>query len=187
MEDIKILDLYWQRDEEAIVQTDHKYGRYCRSIAHNILHDPCDSEECVNDTWMQAWDSIPPARPKVLRLFLARITRNLSINRYEAKSTQKRGGGQTGLVLDELAECLADSHDVEREVEVKALGECVAQFVRSLPEREGNLFVRRYFYVESVSMIATRYHLSENNVMVILSRTRKKLKTHLEQEGYFHE
>lgn len=187
MEDTKILDLYWQRNEEAIVCTDHKYGSYCRTIAYNILGNHQDTEECVNDTWLQAWDSIPPARPNVLKLFLARITRNLSINRYDAKQAQKRGSGQTSLVLDELAECLADEHDVERAYESKALGECIAQFVRSLPEREANLFVRRYFYVESVAVIAKRYGLTDNHVMVILSRTRKKLKTHLEQEGYFHE
>jgi len=187
MEDTKILDLYWQRDEEAILQTDHKYGTYCRTIAYNILGDHQDVEECINDTWMQAWESIPPVRPKVLRLFLARITRNLSINRYNAKQAKKRGSGQTGLVLEELAECLADDHDVERAYEEKALGECIARFVRSLPEREAFLFVRRYFYVEPVSLIAERYHLTENNVMVILSRTRKKLKMHLKQEGYVHE
>ena len=187
MEDQKILDLYWQRNESAIAETEQKYGSYCRNIANNILHDTFDTEECVNDTWLQAWNSIPPARPNVFRLFLARITRNLSINRYEARQTQKRGAGQTSLVLDELAECLADHHDVERIYEAKALGECIAQFVRNLPEREGNLFVRRYFYVESVSTIARRYGMTENHVMVILSRTRKKLKVHLEQEGYYHE
>ena len=187
MEDTKILDLYWQRNEEAIVQTDHKYGSYCRTIAYNILRNHQDTEECVNDTWLQAWDNIPPARPNVLRLFLARITRNLSINRYMASQSQKRGGGQIPLVLEELAECLADDHDVDHTYEIKALGECIAQFVRSLPEREANLFVRRYFYVESVAVIAKRYGLTDNHVMVILSRTRKKLKTHLEQEGYFHE
>lgn len=187
MEDTKILDLYWQRDQEAIVQTDLKYGAYCGAIAQNILHDHQDTEECVNDTWMQAWDSIPPARPSVLRLFLARITRNLSINRYYARQSKKRGGGQTPLVLEELAECLTDRSDVESTYEAKALEECIAQFVRSLPEREANLFVRRYFYVESVAAIGKRYGMTDNHVMVSLSRTRKKMKLHLEQEGYFHE
>ena len=186
MDDEKIIDLYWQRDENAIAQTDQKYGTYCRTIAHNILHDHEDSEECVNDTWLQAWESIPPAWPGVLRLFLARITRNLSINRYYARSSQKRGGGQTALVLEELAECLADHSDVESTCEANELNECIRLFVRSLPEQEGNVFVRRYFFTDSVAEIARRYRLTENHVMVMLSRTRKKLRLHLEQEGYFY-
>ena len=187
MEDTSILELYWQRDENAIVETEQKYGAYCRSIANNILHDTYDSEECVNDTWLQTWNSIPPSRPNVLRLFLARITRNLSINRYHEKHAGKRGGSQTDLVLEELAECLADYRDVEQIYEARALGEYIAQFVRSLPEREANLFVRRYFYAESVSVIGKHYEMTDNHVIVSLSRTRKKLKHHLEQEGYFHE
>lgn len=187
MEDSKILDLYWQRDDDAIAQTDKKYGAYCFTIADNILHDRQDSEECVNDTWLQAWQTIPPARPNVLRLFLARITRNLSINRYYAKNTQKRGSGQTALVLEELAECLADRSDVESVYEAQELSETIRLFVRELPKREANVFVRRYFFTEPVAVIAGRYGLTENHVMVILSRTRKKLKLHLKKEGYFDE
>ncbi len=187
MEDSQILDLYWQRNDDAITQTDQKYGAYCHAIADNILHDHQDAEECVNDTWMQAWQTIPPTRPSVLRLFLARITRNLSINRYYARQTQKRGGGQTALVLEELKECLAATSDVESDYLAKELGESIRLFVRQLPEREANVFVRRYFFTESVAHIAARYNLTENHVMVILSRTRKKLKLHLKKEGYFDE
>lgn len=187
MEDAKILDLYWQRDDEAIIQTERKYGTYCLTISDNILHDRQDAEECVNDTWMQAWQTIPPTRPGVLRLFLARITRNLSINRYYSRQTQKRGGGETALVLEELKDCLAATSDVENDYLAKELGESIRLFVRQLPKREANVFVRRYFFTESMADIAARYVLTENYVMVILSRTRKKLKLHLEQEGYFHE
>lgn len=185
MEDSRIVALYWQRDADAIKETENKYGAYCFSIADNILHSKEDAEECVNDTWLKAWNAIPPKRPGKLQLFVARITRNLSFNRYKARSAEKRGGGEMPLVLDELSECVADNITVEQTYAAKALSECIRLFVRTLPERDGNVFVRRYFFTESVSEIAKKYALTESNVMVILSRTRKKLKTHLTKEGFF--
>ena len=184
MEDDQIIELYWQRNADAISETAGKYGAYCLAIAENILHSTEDSEECVNDTWLRAWNAIPPQRPAVLRIFLAKITRNLAFNRFNARNAEKRGGGEIALVLDELGECLGGGADAEAAFEAKELRRCVQHFVRSLPEREGNVLVRRYFFAEPVADIAKRYGLSENNVTVILSRTRKKLRAYLLKEGY---
>ena len=187
MEDNQIIDLYWQKNADAIKETDAKYGAYCFAIADNILHDKEDSEECVNDTWLHAWNAMPPQKPSKLRLFLSKITRNLSFNRFNARSAQKRGSGELVLVLDELNECIAVTRSAEREYEVKEPEQCIRLFVRALPERERNVFVRRYFYTEPVAAIAKRYNLTESNALAILSRTRKKLKTHLTREGFFSE
>ncbi len=184
MEDDQIVELYWQKDTNAISETANKYGAYCFVIADNILHSAEDSEECVNDTWLHAWNAIPPQRPNVLRLFLARITRNLSFDRFNARNAEKRGNGEIDLVVDEFGECLGGGTDTEAVYEAIELRESIRRFVRTLPEREGNVLVRRYFFVEPVAEIAKRYGLTENNVMVILSRTRKKLKAHLLKEGY---
>lgn len=183
MEDRQIVELYWQKSEDAIKETDRKYRAYCFTIANNILCNRQDSEECVNDTWLNAWNAIPPQKPKVLQTFLAKITRNLSFNRFHARSAQKRGSGEIILVLDELAECLSSKSNVESEYAAKELGQHIRLFVRALPEKDCNVFVRRYFFTESVREIAKRYQLTENNVMVILSRTRKKLKQYLIKEG----
>lgn len=187
MEDDRIIELYWQRNSDAIGETDSKYGAYCFTIAENILKNREDSEECLNDTWLNAWNAIPPQHPMNLRLFLAKITRNLAFNIYHARSAQKRGGGEIIIVLDELAECLASESNVENEYEARELGQSIRLFTRGLPWRDGNVFVRRYFYTESVKEIANRYGLTENHVMVILSRTRRKLKDHLIKEGFFDE
>ena len=187
MEDSQIIELYWQRNTDAITKTNSKYGAYCFTIANNILHSKEDSEECVNDTWLRAWNAIPPQKPGKLQIFLAKITRNLSFNRYNARMAEKRGGGEILFVLDELAECLAGESDVENAYQLKELNQCIRLFVRRLPARDGNVFVRRYFFTDPVAAIAKRYGLTENNVMVILSRTRKKLKAHLIKEGYFNE
>ena len=183
MEDSQIVELYWQKNADAIAETAGKYGLYCFTIAENILHNAEDSEECVNDTWLRAWNAIPPQKPIVFRMFLAKITRNLAFNRFNARNAEKRGGGEAALVLDELGECLGGA-DAEAAYEAKELRRCIQRFVRALPERDGNVLVRRYFFAEPVADIAKRYGLSENNVMVILSRTRKKLKAHLLKEGY---
>ena len=187
MEDGQIVELYWQRDTAAIAATAGKYGPYCFAIARHILDSREDAEECVNDTWLNAWNAMPPQRPARLRLFLARITRNLSFSRFRAGTAKKRGGGEIVLVLDELAECLAGGGDTAAECEARELGRCIRDFVRALPEREGNVFVRRYFFTEPAAEIARRYGLTENHVLVLLSRTRKKLRAHLIREGYCHE
>lgn len=187
MKDNQIIELYWSRDENAIRETNQKYGNYCFTVADNILHNREDSDECINDTWLQAWKAMPPQKPARLRIFLAKITRNLSFNRFNARTAQKRGGGEINFVLDELAECIASESDVEDEYAAKELGECIRKFVRSLSERDGNVFVRRYFFTEPVAEIAHRYNLTGNNVIVILSRTRMKLKTYLIKEGLCNE
>lgn len=184
MADRRIIDLYWQRDENAVRETDAVYGAYCCAIARNILGSREDAEECVSDTWLQAWNAIPPQRPANLRLFLAKITRNLAFNKYKARTADKRGGGEIAAVLDELEDCLADGTDTESAYFAKELEQGVGRFVRTLAERERCVFVRRYFFTEPVAEIAARYGLTENNVMVILSRTRQKLKNYLKQGGY---
>ncbi len=185
MEDDRIVALYWRKNPDAIKETENKYGAYCFSIADNILHCKEDAEECVNDTWLKTWDAIPPQKPGKLQLFLARITRNLSFNRYKARTAEKRGGGEIGLVLDELSECVAGNTTVEQVYAAKELSEFICLFVRALPERDANVFVRRYFFTESVSEIAKKYALTENHVIVILSRIRKKLKSQLIKEGFY--
>ena len=185
MTDEKIIELYFARNEVAIEETDRKYGMYCFQISNNILNCREDSEECVNDTWLKTWGSIPPTKPQCFRLFLARIVRNLSFNKYKAKYTDKRGNGEIALILDELEECIARKNDVEDFYMTKELQSTINMFVCSLPERECNVFVRRYFYSDSIKDISKRYALSENNVRVMLNRTRNKLKVRLKKEGYF--
>jgi len=184
LEDGQIVELFWQKNADAISETANKYGAYCFTIADNILHSAEDSEECVNDTWLHAWNAMPPQKPNVLRMFLAKITRNLSFNRFNARSVEKRGGGEITLVLDELSECLASKADVEAAYEATELEQLIRRFVRALSECDRNVFVRRYFFSEQTSVIAKRYGLTVNNVTVILSRTRKKLKLELMKEGY---
>ena len=187
MEDQKIIDLFWERDPEAIRYVNSSYGTYCFSIANHILGNQLDAEECVNDTWLRVWESIPPERPNFLRAFLGKITRNLAINRFQRETAQKRGGGELPLVLEELSCCITGSSDPEASVSAKELGKCVNAFVGSLPLRDRNVFVRRYFFTESVENIAKRYSLQKNNVLVILHRTRRKLKKYLIREGFLHE
>lgn len=184
MTDNQIIELYFKRSEYAIKETNRKYGKYCHSIAYKILDNHEDSEECVNDTWYLTWSNIPPTRPEYLKLYLARIVRNLSFNKYKAKNRKKRGAGEIHLVLEELEECVAGQYDVENEYIAEELSKSIGRFVSLLPEREANVFIRRYFYVEPVSVIAGRYKISANNVGVILARSRKKLKKTLEKEGY---
>lgn len=184
MTDDKIIESYWRREERAIRESDAKYGRYCLAIADNILYNREDSEECVNDTWLRAWHAIPPARPAKLKLYFAKITRNLALSRYAARTAKKRGGGEVALILDELAEVLREPDEVESEYMAKELAAAVNSFVYTLPERECNVFVRRYFYSEEIPEIAERYGISARNVTVMLSRTRGKLKQYLEKEGF---
>lgn len=184
MEDAQIVKLYWERNPEAIARSREKYGIYCFSLADRIVTSREDAEECVNDTWLHAWNSMPPHRPSALRIFLAKITRRVALNRWKAASAQKRGGGQLPLVLDELSECVSGQEDAEGAVETRELRRLLDQFIRELPAREGNIFLRRYFFTEPVGEIARQWGLTENHVSVLLSRTRKKLKLLLEKEGY---
>ncbi len=184
MTDEQIIDLYWRRDEQAIAESDSKYGSYCHTVANNILHNTEDASECVNDTWLKAWNAIPPMRPAHLDLFFAKLTRNLAFDRFKALTAAKRGGGEMPLILDELEECIAGPTDVESTFLSKELEACICQFVRKLPKRDRNVFIRRYFFAESIPDIAKRYRLTANNITVVLSRTRKKLKAYLDKEGF---
>lgn len=183
MKDAEIIELYWARDERAIRETQAMYGSYCYSIAWHILYDEGDADECVNDTWLRAWNSIPPGRPGRLALFLGTITRNLSLDRWKERRTMKRGGGEMALALDELAECIPDVHSTEDAVETAELERMINVFLRSLSERDCNIFLRRYWYMEEYSEIAKRFSLKPGTVKSSLFRTRNKLKGYLEREG----
>ena len=174
MEDRQIIELFFARDERAISETALKYERYCNMIANNILHDDLDSEECVNDAYLAAWNSIPPTNPDSLSAYLARLTRNLSINRYKSNMTQRRGGGEFALSLDELDDCIAAKNIEERE-----LGSLINDFLSQQKKEMRQVFVRRYFYSDSISDIAKRFAMSESKVKSMLHRTRLSLKDFL--------
>lgn len=186
MQDERIIRLFWERDPSAIPAVMGKYGNYCQTVAWNILGSREDAAECVNDTWLRVWNSIPPQRPVALRSYLAKITRNLAIHRYHAENAQKRGGGQLPLLLDELSECIGGC-DPAREHEAKELAESIRTFTASLPQRDCDIFLRRFFFGDTPSQIAARYAMTENHVRVNLSRSRKKLRQHLIREGYIYE
>jgi len=183
VEDKQIIELFCNRKENAIQKTEEKYGKFCLKIADNILRNQEDSEECVNDTWMKAWQSIPPTIPECLRIFLGKITRNLAFDKYRLNHSAKRGGGEINLVLEELEGVVAGKDNVEVQLEAKMLTEAINTYLHTLSERECNVFIRRYFFSETTAQIAKRYDLKESNVLMILSRTRKKLQAYLVQEG----
>lgn len=187
MEDSRIIELYWMRNSDAIIHSKEKYGSYCFTVANNILGNYEDSEECVNDTWLHAWNAMPPHRPTALRMFFAKITRSVSFDCFKRRCAQKRGSGEITAVLDELSECIAIETDIEDELITKELGECIRLFIRTLPEREGDIFLRRYFFTETLEQISRFYSLTPGHTAVILSRTRSKLKVLLIKEGYLHE
>lgn len=183
MDDQQIVDLYWRRDETAITVTQTKYGPYCRRVAANILSDPQDEEECVNDTWLGAWNAMPPHRPLHLPPFLGRITRNLAVSAVRSRSAKKRGGGGYQVALEELTDCVPTVPGADRAAEDRELEESINRFLRTLPERDRNVFLRRYWFVDSLEDIAQRYGLKENTVRTCLFRTRNKLRSYLEKEG----
>ena len=181
-DDQTIIRHYWERNEEALAETAEKYGSFCSSIAENILNDREDAKECVNDTYLKTWNSIPSNRPRIFPAFLGRIVRNLSFNRYNYLRTAKRGGGQISVVLDELSECIPD-RSASADLSDNELTEAINDFIASLSVRNRNIFVMRYWYTDSVGKIASELHLSENNVSVILARLKTKLRTHLAERG----
>lgn len=183
MEDSQIVSLYWQRNEQAIHATSAKYGRYCYRIAYNILSNQEDSEESVNDTYMKAWECMPPHRPSVLSAFLGKITRRISLNMRHNKSREKRGGGEIPVALDELSECIPSEADVERSVELKELSCAINGFLCTLPDTERDVFVCRYWFLASVQEISTKFAFSESKTKSMLFRTRNKLKRHLQEEA----
>ncbi|MBR6159607.1 MAG: sigma-70 family RNA polymerase sigma factor [Lachnospiraceae bacterium] len=183
MTDCEIVDLYWARSENAISETNVKYGGYCRKIAMNIVANDEDSEECINDTYLSAWNSMPEERPDLLAPYLAAITRNHALTLYRKTHSQKRGAGQLPLALDELLD-VAGSSSTEEEVDLSLLSGHINSFLGSLPPDNRIVFVRRYFYVDTLADIASALSMSEAGVKSLLFRLRQKLRDHLEKEGY---
>lgn len=183
MEDSQIIELYWNRSETAISQTAKKYGNYCKSIAMNILVNIEDADECVNDTYLHVWNAIPPNRPSFFRTWLGKITRNLSLDRYKKNRAQKRGGGEIELLFSELEACIPDIHNIEKEMEDLAVAQHISDFLRNSSKENRLIFLRRYFYGDSVLQIAGRFEISESKVKSSLFRTRNALKKYLMKEG----
>lgn len=183
MEDHEIINLYYDRAQQAITETSGKYNAYCMHIARAILGDEEDAKECVNDTWLKAWNTIPPQKPKHLAAYLGRITRNASIDRMRTRTRKQRGGRETELVLEELQDCIAHSINVEREIEGRELTAAINAFLGTLSAFDRNVFVCRYWYLDPVRDIAKATHASESRIKSILFRLRKKLRVYLEEEG----
>lgn len=183
MDDKKIVALFWQRTERAIAAVSDAYGPRLYAIARNILSSHHDAEECVNDTYLALWNSIPPQRPDPLLTYASRITRNIALNRLRNSRAERRRSDYD-LSLDELADCIGQ-RDLEQDLDVRLLGRCINAFLGTLSRENRNLFLRRYWFGDSVKEIAAAYSLSENIVSVRLSRIRNKLKDYLTQEGYY--
>ena len=183
MEDQKIIDLYFARSEDAIAETATRYGNYLSIIARSILCSREDTEECVNDTYLSAWDSIPPARPHSLKAYLAKITRHLALHRWEKANAEKRGGGEIPLVLSELSECLPDRSSAEDGIARSIFTDTLNSFLGSLSKEQRIVFLRRYWYNASIAEIASDMDMTEGKVKTILHRQRMKLRLVLEKEG----
>ncbi len=183
MDDRDIIDLYWQRSESAISETDKKYGRYCRYIAGNILRSDTEAEECVDDAYMNAWASIPPTRPHSLRTFIGKITRNVALNRYARNRAQKRYAGIEA-TLDEIEELIAAPSGAEESfIDTIALRDALNEFLGTLTRKARVIFVKRYWYLASIKEIADEINTSESSIKVALHRTRGELKQFLEEKG----
>lgn len=183
MDDSEIVALFFARSEAAIAETTKKYGKYCHSIAFHILHNDEDAEECVNDTYLNAWNSIPPHRPSCLRTFLGRLVRNLSLNKYKQLTAKKRGEGQLPMIIEELYECIPANNLTENIPETLVLTDVFNRFLGSLPETQRRIFMRRYWYFGSIKEIAKEYSMSEGSVKMSLLRARNGLKELLQKEG----
>jgi RNA polymerase sigma-70 factor (ECF subfamily) len=177
MDDNTIVGLFWQRSEDALTECGSKFGAYCRTIANNILRSDSDADECINETWLKAWNAIPPAKPTRLKAFLGKITRNIALDRYEAAHAQKRGGGVVEIALDELAEIAAP---VASDGEIT---HAINVFLHAEPPENTDIFVKRYWYLQSIKEIAAAYGYSENKIASLLLRMRGRLKQKLESEG----
>ena len=184
MSDEKIVDLYWQRDEQAIKETDIKYKKFLLSVAMNIVHDMCDSEECLNDTYIGTWNSIPPAKPILLQSFLATIMRRTAINRYNANKRQKRIASEFTVSLSDIEDFIADEGDMQAEFEAKELAKTISNYVRSLPDRQMYIFVSRFYIADSLSIISQELGCSIATVKREINVIKNGLKKQLESEGY---
>ena len=183
LEDSKIISLFFERSEQAIRELDCKYGPAVKKTAANILNNRLDVEECVNDAYLRTWNSIPPHVPNPLAGYVCRIARNLAVNRYHANNAEKRGGNYD-LVLDEMQECIPSEVNIETEYEAKELSAAINRFLSTLDREDRFLFVRRYWYADSVSDLATETHGSANRISVRLFRLREKLRKSLVKEGF---
>ena len=183
MNDSQIIDLYFRRSEQAIAETDARYGNYCYSIANNILYNSQDSEECVSDTYLQAWNRIPPTRPRILSVYLGRITRSLAIDAWRGKHAVKRGKGQLDVAIHELDRTLSSGEDLEEQLIRSELTAELDRFLRGLGDTERRVFVCRYWYMDPVADIARQFGFTEGKVASMLMRTRKKLKAYLLEKG----
>lgn len=184
MEDARIVDLYWARSEAAINETASKYGRYCYTIAHNILSNPEDADESVNDTYLDAWNSMPPHRPAVLSSYLGKITRRISIDRWRYRNADKRGAGEVPLALDELSDCIPSADSMEQRIEEKELTKAVNAFLSTLSAIERDIFISRYWFLFPLKRISAKLEISESKVKTTLFFTRKKLTAYLHKEGF---
>ena len=187
MEDAQIIERFFRREESALHETNRKYHGYCRKIAIQILQSPEDADEALNDTWLAAWNSIPPHRPERLQTFLGRLTRNIALNKLRSSQAVKRGAGNAEAVLDEVADWLRAEHDTESEADARMLADAINRFLHSQKEQHRKVFVRRYWYGDPVAEIAALYGMNEKTVATYLFRTRKKLKAFLQKEGYDYE
>ena len=184
MDDVMIVSLFEARDEAALAETQKKYGAYCRTIAERILSSREDAEECVNDAYRKAWDTIPPQKPTSLASYMGMLTRQLSLNRSRQNKRAKRGGGDIPLVLEELQECISDRGDVPSADDM-VLRDTLNRFLGELPRRTRKMFMRRYWFTDDVARIAADFGVTEGHVNVLLCRTRKKLKQYLEKEEIY--
>ena len=184
MDDKTIVELYWQRDESAISATQEKYGTYLMKIAGNILTLPEDAEESVNDTYLAAWNSIPPQKPAVLSTYLGKLTRRISISLFRRRHADKRRGSEFALALTEIENIIYDSTNPEAELDASLLGEAINKFLRSLKADERRVFIGRYFYMDPLSEVAAYCGMSESRAKSMLFRTRQKLKEYLKKEGF---
>ena len=184
LDDTKIVALYWDRNEEAIPVTAEKYGKYCLAVAGNILGNAEDAEECVNDTYLAAWNSIPPHRPAVLSTFLGKLTRNLSFNRYKKNTAEKRGKGEICAVLDELADIVSGTDSVASELERLELARAIDEFIGGLPKVKRDVFLCRYWYTESIAELSERFAMKPSAISMMLKRTRGKFQKYLTERGF---
>ncbi len=184
MEDKNIVELYWARNENAITETQNKYENYLTKIAYNILSDMEDSKESVNDTYLAAWNSMPPHKPDVLSAYLSKITRRISIDIFRRKNRQKRQGTEYALSLNELKDCVSKTDSAEDNFEIKLLANAINDFLRTLPDDARNLFIGRYYFLDSLKDAAKYCGMTESKAKSLLFRTRCKLKDHLEKEGF---
>lgn len=186
MQDKKIIELYLNRNEKAIKETDKKYGKFCYSIAYNILFNSRDTQEAVNDTYFGVWNSIPPHKPDIFSAFIGKITRRISIDMLRKRNAQKRSSGETEIVLNELSECLTvNSNNTENAVDHIILTDIINDFLESLPIEERHVFMCRYWYMDRIKSISRQFGFSEAKIKSMLFRTRKKLKSVLEEEGFY--